>query len=62
MQDNPFDQWRSLTALYSEMSDGELLAERGLYWKLYQLQYKDQETGIRDQGSGISRQPSAIPG
>jgi hypothetical protein len=26
MQDNPFDQWRSLTALYSEMSDGELLA------------------------------------
>jgi ATP-binding cassette subfamily B protein len=24
----------------------ELLAQRGLYWKLYQLQYKDQETGI----------------
>jgi ATP-binding cassette subfamily B protein len=23
----------------------ELLAERGLYWKLYQLQYKDQELG-----------------
>ena len=23
----------------------ELLAERGLYWKLYQLQYKDQENG-----------------
>ncbi|HZL51213.1 MAG TPA: ABC transporter ATP-binding protein [Terracidiphilus sp.] len=43
-------------------SHQELLAERGLYWKLYQLQYKDQETGIRDQGSGISRQPSAIPG
>jgi ATP-binding cassette subfamily B protein len=21
----------------------ELLAERGIYWKLYQLQYKDQE-------------------
>ncbi len=21
----------------------ELLAQRGLYWKLYQLQYKDQE-------------------
>jgi ATP-binding cassette subfamily B multidrug efflux pump len=21
----------------------ELLAERGLYWRLYQLQYKDQE-------------------
>src|ERR1019366_6357164 len=43
-------------------SHQELLAERGLYYKLYQLQYKDQETGIRDQGSGISRQPSAIPG
>jgi len=26
-------------------SHQELLAERGLYWKLYQLQYKDQETG-----------------
>jgi ATP-binding cassette subfamily B multidrug efflux pump len=23
----------------------ELLALRGIYWKLYQLQYKDQETG-----------------
>ena len=23
----------------------ELLLERGLYWKLYQLQYKDQELG-----------------
>jgi ATP-binding cassette subfamily B protein len=22
----------------------ELLSHRGLYWKLYQLQYKDQET------------------
>ena len=21
----------------------ELLAQRGIYWKLYQLQYKDQE-------------------
>ncbi|HUA93482.1 MAG TPA: ABC transporter ATP-binding protein [Terracidiphilus sp.] len=26
-------------------SHQELLARRGLYWKLYQLQYKDQETG-----------------
>jgi ATP-binding cassette subfamily B multidrug efflux pump len=24
----------------------ELLVQRGLYWKLYQLQYKDQEAGI----------------
>jgi ATP-binding cassette subfamily B protein len=31
----------------------ELLALRGLYWKLYELQYKEQETGIRDQGSGV---------
>jgi ATP-binding cassette subfamily B protein len=25
-------------------SHQQLLARRGLYWKLYQLQYKDQET------------------
>jgi len=29
----------------------ELLAQRGLYWKLYQLQYRDQELG----------EPSASP-
>jgi ATP-binding cassette subfamily B protein len=32
----------------------QLLAERGLYWKLYQLQYKDQEAGTegtRDRGN-----------
>jgi ATP-binding cassette subfamily B protein len=23
----------------------ELLAQRGIYWKLYQLQYKDQDIG-----------------
>ena len=27
-------------------SHQELLAQRGIYWKLYQLQYKDQELGI----------------
>jgi ATP-binding cassette, subfamily B, multidrug efflux pump len=27
-------------------SHQELLAQRGLYWKLYQLQYKDQEVGV----------------
>jgi ATP-binding cassette subfamily B multidrug efflux pump len=27
-------------------SHQELLAQRGLYWKLYQLQYKDQEIGV----------------
>jgi ATP-binding cassette subfamily B protein len=40
----------------------ELLAQRGLYWKLYQLQYKDQEqeqrSEIRDQGSVISESAS----
>jgi ATP-binding cassette subfamily B protein len=25
----------------------ELLALRGIYWKLYQLQYKDQELAVR---------------
>ena len=36
----------------------QLLAQRGLYWKLYQLQYKDQET------NGFApalRQPSTAP-
>jgi ATP-binding cassette subfamily B protein len=36
----------------------ELLAKRGLYWKLYQLQYKDQETN----GLASSvREPSIAP-
>jgi ATP-binding cassette subfamily B protein len=36
----------------------ELLAKRGLYWKLYQLQYKDQETN----GLASSvREPSVAP-
>ncbi|MGB0063619.1 MAG: ABC transporter ATP-binding protein, partial [Terracidiphilus sp.] len=39
-------------------SHQELLAERGLYWKLYQLQYKDQEIGT---GAMASREPSAAP-
>ena len=28
----------------------ELLARRGIYWKLYQLQYKDQELGLSASG------------
>ena len=32
----------------------ELLAKRGIYWKLYQLQYKDQETAPRLSQSPIS--------
>jgi ATP-binding cassette, subfamily B, multidrug efflux pump len=27
-------------------SHQELLSQRGIYWKLYQLQYKDQELGV----------------
>ena len=34
-------------------SHQELLAQRGLYWKLYQLQYKDQELGsVVNTGTG----------
>ncbi|MGA9060797.1 MAG: ABC transporter ATP-binding protein [Terracidiphilus sp.] len=36
-------------------SHQELLAHRGLYWKLYQLQYKDQEVGFL---APPSREPS----
>jgi ATP-binding cassette subfamily B multidrug efflux pump len=36
-------------------SHQELLAQRGLYWKLYQLQYKDQELGLL---SSASPEPS----
>jgi ATP-binding cassette, subfamily B, multidrug efflux pump len=36
-------------------SHQELLAQRGLYWKLYQLQYKDQEVGAF---GAPSREPS----
>jgi len=39
-------------------SHQELLAQRGLYWKLYQLQYKDQEIGAI---APPSREPSAAP-
>ena len=31
-------------------SHQELLARRGIYWKLYQLQYKDQELGVGASG------------
>jgi ATP-binding cassette, subfamily B, multidrug efflux pump len=31
-------------------SHQELLAGRGIYWKLYQLQYKDQELGLGESG------------
>ncbi|MGA2350470.1 MAG: ABC transporter ATP-binding protein [Terracidiphilus sp.] len=37
----------------------ELLAQRGLYWKLYQLQYKDQELVARAMGTTALGRPSA---
>ncbi len=41
-------------------SHQELLAQRGLYWKLYQLQYKDQETnGLA--GAATLAENSAAP-
>jgi len=39
-------------------SHQELLAQRGLYWKLYQLQYKDQESTLHPHPLG---HPSAVP-
>jgi ATP-binding cassette subfamily B protein len=39
-------------------SHQQLLANRGLYWKLYQLQYKDQENGA---GAVPLGQPAALP-
>ena len=41
-------------------SHQELLAVRGLYWKLYQLQYKDQELGAGPVASP-TREPSTAP-
>ena len=40
-------------------SHQELLAQRGLYWKLYQLQYRDQELGT--DSAPIPREPSIAP-
>ena len=39
-------------------SHQELLSQRGLYWKLYQLQYKDQENGVL---APPSAEPSTAP-
>jgi ATP-binding cassette subfamily B protein len=37
-------------------SHQELLARRGIYWKLYQLQYKDQELPMPPPGGESPRQ------
>jgi ATP-binding cassette subfamily B multidrug efflux pump len=42
----------------------ELLAERGIYFRLYQLQYKDQELAASNGGShgaGSSPLPAPLP-
>ena len=39
-------------------SHQELLGQRGLYWKLYQLQYKDQELGVT---TGPIGEPTTVP-
>jgi len=36
-----------------EGTHGELLRKRGIYYRLYQLQYKDQEVGVREQESKV---------
>ena len=41
-------------------SHQQLLAHRGLYWKLYQLQYKDQEIGVLSPPAQ-AQQPSVAP-
>jgi ATP-binding cassette subfamily B protein len=38
----------------------QLLAQRGLYWKLYQLQYKDQEA-LAQQGAFVPQPSFALP-
>ncbi len=40
----------------------ELLAERGIYYRLYQLQYKDQELGIPALGSSLGPSDSNVAG
>jgi ATP-binding cassette subfamily B protein len=43
-------------------SHQELLGQRGIYWKLYQLQYKDQEMGAASvaMGAGLAASGSAL--
>ncbi len=40
-------------------SHQQLLVERGIYYKLYQLQYKDQELSTDSAGTGASARPAA---
>jgi ATP-binding cassette subfamily B protein len=38
----------------------ELLAERGIYYRLYQLQYKEQELHLPTEANGTT-EPSPLP-
>jgi len=40
----------------------ELLAQRGIYWKLYRLQYRDQETPIRPAVSRAEETEQSVRG
>ena len=43
-------------------SHQQLLGQRGIYWKLYQLQYKDQEPGVGAIAAGSSLAPELTSG
>jgi ATP-binding cassette, subfamily B, multidrug efflux pump len=43
-------------------SHQQLLGQRGIYWKLYQLQYKDQEPGVGAIAAGSSLAPELASG
>jgi ATP-binding cassette subfamily B protein len=50
------------TRLRESGTHQELLAQRGIYWKLYQLQYKDQEVGQTPKSARVPLDPlSAQP-
>jgi ATP-binding cassette, subfamily B, multidrug efflux pump len=40
----------------------ELLANRGIYYKLYQLQYKDQEIPVKQESATLNQSVGAEPG
>lgn len=40
----------------------QLLGTRGIYWKLYQLQYKDQEISVRAPAKEPGDSPALVPG
>jgi len=50
--------------LREEGDHQHLLGQRGIYYRLYQLQYKEQEVGITGNGgapAGIAQEPSPLP-